>query len=175
VPVEPPAGGFLQPSAEGEGALVGHARLALAGCRSIADLFSGAGAFTFPLSASARVHAVEGDAAAIAALARAARAAGLAERISTERRDLARDPLPPAMLGRFEGVLFDPPRAGAPAQASAIAASRVPVVVGVSCDPATFARDARIVVDAGFRLGTVTPLDQFPWAPHIELIAAFGR
>lgn len=175
VAVEPPPGGFLQPTAEGEASLVGRARAVLAGCRTVADLYSGVGAFSFPLAAGARVHAVEGDAAAIAALGRAARDAGQASRVSTERRDLARDPLPPAALTRFDGVLFDPPRAGARAQAMALAASGVPVVVGVSCDPATFARDARILVDGGYSMGPVAAIDQFPWSPHVEVCAAFRR
>ncbi len=175
VAVELPPGGFLQPSAAGEAALVERALAALAGCRAVADLFSGIGAFTFPLAAGSRIHAVEGDAAAIAALGRAVRTAELAGRISTERRDLARDPLPADALDRFDGALFDPPRAGARAQAAALAASRVPVVVAVSCDAATFARDARILVDGGYRLGPVAAIDQFPWSPHVELLAVLRR
>jgi 23S rRNA (uracil1939-C5)-methyltransferase len=173
--VEPPPGGFLQPSAEGEAALVERARAALAGRRRLADLFSGCGTFTFPLAEAARVHAVDGHVAALAALERAARRAGLADRISTERRDLSRNPVEAAALAPFDAVIFDPPRAGARAQAVELARSKVPLVVGVSCEPATFARDARILLDAGFRLGAVTPVDQFAWSPHVELIAAFSR
>lgn len=175
VAVDLPAGAFLQPSAAGEAALTAMVTAALAPCREVADLYAGCGTFSFPLARTARVHAVEGDGAAIGALAAAAGRAGLGQRVSAATRDLADNPLEPAELARFDGVVFDPPRAGARAQAEMLAASRVGRVVAVSCDPATFARDARLLVDGGYRLESVTPIDQFIWSPHLELVAVFRR
>ncbi|MDH3594772.1 MAG: methyltransferase [Rhodospirillales bacterium] len=176
VAVEPPPGGFLQPSAEGGTALT---RLVLGGlpeaAERVLDLYAGCGAFSFPLAEHARVHAVEGDEAALAALRTAARQAGLEGRVSAEARDLARRPLDASELAGFDCAVFDPPRAGARAQTEAFAASDLPAVVAVSCNPNTFARDARILVDGGFALGEVTPLDQFPWSGHVELVAGFKR
>jgi 23S rRNA (uracil1939-C5)-methyltransferase len=174
VPVEPPAGGFLQATAAGEAALVQQVVAALAGAERIADLFAGCGTFGLALGNRAALHAVEGDAAALAALAAAARRAGLGF-VTTERRDLDARPLLPAELKRFDAVLFDPPRAGARAQVEQLAGSAVPLVVGVSCNPATFARDARILVDGGYRLEQVLPVDQFVWSPHVELVGRFRR
>jgi 23S rRNA (uracil1939-C5)-methyltransferase len=175
VAVELPAGAFLQPSAGGEAALVEAVTAALAGCQSVADLYAGCGTFSFPLAQTARVHAVEGEGEAIGVLAAAARRAGLDQRVSAEARDLAQDPLTAEELARFDGVVFDPPRAGARSQAERLAASQVGHVVAVSCDPATFARDARILVDGGYRLESVSPVDQFIWSPHLELVAVFRR
>lgn len=172
VAVPVPPGAFLQPSAEGEAALVAAVRAALEGCVHVADLFAGAGTFTFPLALAGRVHAVEGDEAAHGALAAAARGVPAA---SAERRDLFRDPLGAAELHRFDGLVFDPPRAGAAAQAAEIAGSKVPVVAGVSCNPGTFARDARLLVDGGYVLESVTPVDQFLWSSHVELVAVFRK
>jgi 23S rRNA (uracil1939-C5)-methyltransferase len=175
VPVDVPPGVFVQPSAEGEAVLVATVTRALADCRRIADLYAGCGTFTFPLARGAHVHAVEGDREAIGALAAAARRAGLGERVTPAQRDLADDPLAADELAPFDGVVFDPPRAGARAQCERLAGSSVPIVVAVSCDPATFARDARILVDGGYRLLEVTPVDQFIWSPHVELTAVFRR
>jgi 23S rRNA (uracil1939-C5)-methyltransferase len=175
VAVELPPGAFLQPTAAGEAALVAAVSHALSGCRRVADLYAGCGTFTFPLARGARVHAVEGDAEAIGALASAARRAVLGQAVTTQQRDLANDPLTEEELQRFDGVVFDPPRAGAKAQAERLARSSVPKVAAVSCDPATFARDARILVDGGYRLLEATPLDQFIWSPHVEVVAAFAR
>jgi 23S rRNA (uracil1939-C5)-methyltransferase len=141
----------------------------------VADLYAGCGTFTFPLARGGRVHAVEGDEQAIAALAGAARRAVLGQAVTTEQRDLASDPLTEEELQRFDGVVFDPPRAGAKAQAERLARSRVPKVVAVSCDPATFARDAHILVNGGYRLLEATPIDQFIWSPHVEIVAVFAR
>lgn len=174
VAVDLPPAAFLQPTAEGEAALVAAVTTWLAGCKAVADLYAGCGTFTFPLARQARVHAVEGDESSIAALAAAARRAGLSQVTSTQR-DLARDPLTADELKRFDGVIFDPPRAGARAQAEQLAQSKVPTVVAVSCDPATFARDARILVDGGYRLLDMIPIDQFIWSPHLELAAVFQR
>ena len=141
----------------------------------IADLYCGSGTFTFPLAARARIHAVEGDGPALAALQTAARQAGLSGTITTESRDLARQPLRAEELARFDAVVFDPPRDGAKAQASEIARSKIPTAIAVSCNPSTFARDARILVDGGFKLVAATPVDQFPWSSHLELVASFRR
>jgi 23S rRNA (uracil1939-C5)-methyltransferase len=173
VPVALPPGAFLQPTAAGEAILTQAVASALAGRSRIADLYAGCGTFTFPLAAAAKIHAVEGDGPALAALAAAAR--GLGGRVKAERRDLARAPLSAAELDRFDGVLFDPPRAGAKEQAGEIARSRLDLVVGVSCHPGSFARDARILIDGGFRLNQVLPVDQFPWSPHLELVGVFRR
>jgi len=177
VAVTPPAGGFLQPTPEGEAALT---RLVLeavpAAADTVADLYSGCGTFSFPLAARGhRVHAVEGDAAALAALERAARGSDLAQRMTAERRDLERDPVTADELEGGDAALFDPPRAGARAQAAELAASDLPLVVAVSCNPGTFARDARTLVEGGFRLEWAVPLDQFPWTGHLELVARFAR
>jgi len=174
VPVEPPAGGFLQATAAGEAALTRAVVAALAGAERVADLYAGCGTFGLALGPRAELHAVEGDAPALAALAAAARRAGLGY-VTTERRDLDARPLLPAELRRFDAVLFDPPRAGAKAQVEQLALSTVPTLVGVSCNPATFARDARILVDAGYRLEGVLPVDQFVWSPHVELVGRFRR
>jgi 23S rRNA (uracil1939-C5)-methyltransferase len=174
--VEPPPGIFLQPTAEGEALL----RDMLLGylpedAREAADLYAGCGAFTFPMSARARVRAVDGDGAALAALQAAARGAGLGERIKAETRDLARAPLGAEELNGFDCLVFDPPRAGAKEQAAEIARSAVPAVIAVSCNPGTFARDARLLIDGGYALVEATPLDQFPWSGHLELAALFRR
>jgi 23S rRNA (uracil1939-C5)-methyltransferase len=176
VPVEPPPGGFLQPTPEGEAALVDLVTDGLPEpVAEIADLYCGSGTFTFPLAARARIHAVEGDGPALAALQTAARQAGLSGTITTESRDLARQPLRAEELARFDAVVFDPPRDGAKAQASEIARSKIPTAIAVSCNPSTFARDARILVDGGFKLVAATPVDQFPWSSHLELVASFRR
>ncbi len=179
VAVTVPPGGFLQATAEGEAALTGLILDALgdpAGRPArIADLFCGAGAFSFPLARHGRVLALDAEAEAIAALGRAARETGLSDRIEARPRDLFRDPLTAGELDGFDAVVFYPPRQGARAQAAELAASKVPVVVGVSCSPASFARDARTLVDGGYRLDRVTPIDQFPWTPHLELAGVFRR
>jgi 23S rRNA (uracil1939-C5)-methyltransferase len=174
VPVALPPGGFLQPSREGEAALVGLVLAALPQKGVIADLFAGSGSFTFPLArAGHAVHAVEGEDSTFSALMAAARAAGLA--ITGEQRDLARRPLLAAELKRFEGLVFDPPRAGAAAQAEQLAKAGPPVLVAVSCNPATLARDAGLLLEGGYQLISATPVDQFPWSSHLEAVAVFRR
>ena len=168
-----PPGAFLQATAEGEAALVAAVTQALQGARRIADLFAGCGTFALPLAAAAEVHAAEGDAAMTAALDAGWRATPGLRRITTEARDLFRRPLEPGELARFDAVVIDPPRAGAEAQVGRIAAARVPVVAMVSCNPATFARDARILAAAGYVPEWVQPVDQFRWSPHVELAARF--
>ena len=173
VSVVPPPGGFVQASAAAEETLAGLVLDGIGKARSVADLFAGIGTFTFRLARRARVTAVEGEEAAVAALDRARRRAPGLKPISAIVRDLDRRPLMPAELKDFDAVVFDPPRAGAKAQAERLAASRVPGVVAVSCNPASFARDARILADGGYRLRWVAPVDQFLFSPHIELVAAF--
>ncbi|MFM8374984.1 MAG: RNA methyltransferase, partial [Phenylobacterium sp.] len=158
-----------------EAAMVGETREAVAGARRIADLFCGLGAFTFPLAEVAPVLAIDGSGPAVQALAAAIASAPGLHGITTEARDLFRRPLLAAEMKRIDTVVFDPPRAGAQAQCTEIALSGAGRVVGISCNPATFARDARRLVDAGFRLDRIRPVDQFLWSPHLELVAIFSR
>ena len=173
--VVPPAGAFLQATAEGEAALLAAVRQALGPQNRIVDLFSGVGTFTLPLAQTMEVHAVEGDAAMTKALDLAARNTPNLHRISTETRDLFRRPLEPDELGGFSGAVIDPPRAGAEAQTDRLARSKVPVIAAVSCNPVTFARDAKALVAAGYRLDWVQVIDQFRWSTHVELVARFSR
>ena len=173
--VVPPPGAFLQATAEGADALVAAVGEATRGAARIADLFAGCGTLALPLAERAAVRAVEGDAAMLAALDAAARRAPGLRPVAVEARDLFRRPLLAGELDGFDAVAIDPPRAGAEAQSLEIARSRVPRVAAVSCDPATFARDARILVDGGFRLDWVQPVDQFRWSGHVEIAAAFSR
>ena len=175
VPVALPPMAFVQASAAGEALLVDAVTAAIARDARVADLYSGAGTFTFPLARGRRVAAFDGDEALIAALDAAARGAGLGARVTGAVRNLARRPLRSDELDGFDAVVMDPPRAGAPAQARELAASGVPLVVMVSCDPATFARDAKILMDGGFTPGPVMPVDQFVWSRHVELVARFSR
>jgi 23S rRNA (uracil1939-C5)-methyltransferase len=148
---------------------------AIAGATKVADLFCGAGTFTFPLAETASVVALDGAADAVAALKRAIATAPGLKAIVPETRDLFRRPLLAEEMRGLDAVVFDPPRAGAEAQAAEIARSKVGRVVGVSCNPQTFARDARILTGAGFSLDSVTPIDQFLWSSHVELVAVFSR
>ena len=175
VDVVPPAGAFLQATADGETAIREVVLEAAAGADARLDLFSGVGTLALPLATNAPVRAVDGDAAAVAALRAGADAAGLGQRLVTETRDLFSRPFEDHELTGIDMVVFDPPRAGAKAQAAALAASRVPVVVAVSCNPATFARDAATLVAGGYHLVRIRPIDQFLWSPHIELAAVFHR
>ena len=144
--------------------------------RALADLFAGCGTLGLPLAAAgARVLAVDAEPAMLAAAAQAARRAGCGARFQDRVRDLERAPLAGAELARLDAVVLDPPRAGARAQAAALAASPVPRVAMVSCSPATFARDARTLVDGGYRLLWVQPIDAFLWSSQIELVGAFAR
>ncbi|QYK41677.1 MAG: class I SAM-dependent RNA methyltransferase [Paracoccaceae bacterium] len=171
--VVPPPGAFLQATAEGESALVAAVRRIVGDAARVADLFAGCGTFALPLAEGAEVHAVEGDAAMVAALDRAWRQTPGLRRVTTEARDLFRRPLEPGELAGFDAVVIDPPRAGAEAQTDRIARARVPVVAMISCNAATFARDARRLVQAGYVPEWVQPVDQFRWSPHVELAAAF--
>lgn len=173
VSVDIPPGGFLQPSREGEAALVALIEDYLPEKGPMLDLYAGSGSFTFPLAKGRAVTAVEGDAAAIGALGAAARRSGLS--VTAVHRDLARQPLLAHELKPFAGLVFDPPRAGAAAQAEQIARGGPPVVVAVSCNPATLARDAALLADGGYKLVKATPVDQFPWSAHLEAVAVFQR
>jgi len=172
--VLPPAA-FLQATAEGEAVLARLVLQSCAGAKSIADLFAGIGPFALRLALHARVFAVDQDEAASAALKRAAATASGLKPVAVERRDLFKNPLVAAELNRFDAVVFDPPRQGAQAQARELAASRVPVIVAVSCNPATLARDLRHLIDGGYRITAVTPVDQFRYSAHVEIVARLER
>jgi 23S rRNA (uracil1939-C5)-methyltransferase len=148
---------------------------AIGKAKRVADLFCGVGTFAFPLARKARVLAVDGDAAAIAAVSAAARRAQGLKPIETKVRDLFQTPLSAKELEGSDAVVFDPPRAGAAAQAERLARCKVPTVIAVSCNPATLARDARTLVDGGYRLRAVTPIDQFRFSAHVEAVAVFER
>jgi len=168
-----PPGAFLQPTREGERLLQRLVSAAAEDAREVADLFCGCGTLALALAGAQAVHAVDNVGPHVEALTAAARR-GQA-RMTTEIRDLFRRPLLPAELARFDSVVLDPPRPGAAAQVKALAQSRVTNVLYVSCNAASFARDARILADGGYRLMRVTPIDQFLWSPHVELFAEFLR
>ncbi len=170
-----PPGAFLQATAEGEEALASLVVAALGSAGRVADLFCGVGTFALRLAERAAVTAVDSEARALAALVRAAAGTAGLRQPRTEARDLFKRPLTAAELAGFDAVVFDPPRAGAAAQAAEIARSAVPRVVAVSCDPGTFARDAATLVAGGYRIEGVVPVDQFRYAAHVELVAVFAR
>lgn len=170
-----PAGGFLQASPPAEAAMVERTVAAVKGAKKVADLFCGAGTFTFPLASVAPVLAADGSAPAIAALKAGIGSATGLKPITAETRDLFRRPLAPYDLRGCEAVVLDPPRAGAREQTAQLPGTKAHTVVYVSCNPATFARDARLLSDAGFRLEQVTPVDQFLWSAHVELVGVFRR
>lgn len=170
-----PPGSFLQATVAGEEALAalvsGHCKRA----RHIADLFCGVGPFALRLAAKSRISAFDSDAGAITALQKAATSTSGLKPVKAEARDLFRRPLMPQELRDYDTVVFDPPRQGAQAQVQQLAASKIPVVVAVSCNVATFVRDARILIDGGYKIEGVTPVDQFRHTPHVELVARFAR
>jgi 23S rRNA (uracil1939-C5)-methyltransferase len=170
-----PPGAFLQATAQGEAVL---SRLVVDSCaraHRIADLFAGVGPFALRLAAQARMFAFDEDGAAIAALNRAAATTAGLKPIEAERRDLFKMPLTTAEISRFDAVILDPPRQGAQAQSREIAASRVPIVVAVSCNPGTFARDMRHLIDGGYRLLSVIPVDQFRYSAHVEIVGRLAK
>lgn len=173
--VTPAPGGFLQATRHGQATLTAAVLEALDGAERVADLFAGCGTFALPLAERAAVHAVEAEGAALAALDAGWRMAAGLRAVTTETRDLFRRPLLAEELRKRDGVVIDPPRQGAATQTTQIAASAVRRVAALSCNPATFARDARTLVDAGFRLRWVQPVDQFRWSPHVELAALLTR
>lgn len=175
VSVELPPGVFLQAVPEAEAIMADLVLQAVGKVKSAADLFSGLGTFTFPLACTARVLAVDSDRRSITALEKAARGSAGLKPITARVRDLMREPLSRLELEEFSAVVLDPPRAGAKAQAEMLAKSRVPTIVMVSCNPATAARDARTLIDGGYKLETVTPIDQFVYSAHLELVAVFRR
>jgi len=168
-----PPGSFLQATVAGEETL---AALVAEHCRRakhIADLFCGVGPFALRLAAKSRIAAFDSDEGAVTALQKAATSTSGLKPVKAQARDLFRRPLMPQELRDYEAIVFDPPRQGAQAQVLQLAASKVPVVIAVSCNVATFARDARILIDGGYRLEGVTPVDQFRHTPHVELVARF--
>lgn len=173
--VAPPPGGFLQATQHGETVLVEAVRKAVGHAARVADLFAGAGAFTLPLAERAEMLAADADEGALAALDAGWRKAEGLKQVRVERRNLLSRPLLAHELAHFDAIVFDPPRAGARAQVQQIAASAVPRLAAISCNPATFARDARLLIDGGYRLDWILPVDQFRWSPHVELAAAFSR
>src|SRR5579883_720321 len=173
--VLPPPGAFLQATEAGEAALAEKVCEALAQAKHIADLFAGIGTFTLRLAKTARVHAIDNDVAALAALTKAAANTIGLKPVTSEVRDLFRRPLVREELARYDAVLFDPPRAGAQAQAQALAASDIPLIVAVSCNPQSFARDAALLAAAGYEIESVTPFDQFRHSPHVESVGILRR
>ena len=173
--LRPASGGFLQASAEAEAFMASLVRQHLKFALEVADLFSGCGTFALRLAEEARVHAAEGSPEAIEALEASARAAPGLKPVTAEVRDLFRNPVPAAALSRFQGVVLNPPRAGAAKQVAEIARSGVRRVAYVSCDPGTLARDLRVLVDAGYRIVLVQPVDQFLWSTHVETVALLER
>lgn len=170
-----PPGAFLQPTAEGERVLWEEVRRRLGSPKRVADLFCGAGPFALRMAEFARGSAFDGDGASIAALTAATRRTSGLKPVEAYARDLFREPLMARELKGFDAVVIDPPRQGAEAQARELAKSAVPLIVAVSCEPATLARDAAILIEGGYRMGAATPVDQFKWAPHVECVVAFVR
>jgi len=170
-----PPGAFLQATREAEAAMAGFVAEAAAGAGRIADLYCGVGTFTFRLAQIAPVHAADFAPEAVAALGAALATASGLKGVTAEARDLVRRPVLAQELKKTDVAVFDPPRAGAAEQAAELARSSVARVIGVSCNPATFARDAATLVDAGFRLERLLPVDQFLWSPHVELVGVFSR
>ncbi len=174
----PPPGAFLQATPEGEAALVSAVRDAVGGARRIVDLFAGAGTFSLPLATGAEVHAVEGEREMMQALEQGWRKAQGLKKVTTETRDLFRNPLLVEDLRNFgqvyDAVVIDPPRAGAEAQVQELAKAKLPTISYVSCNPITFARDAEVLVSAGYRLNWVQVVDQFRWSSHTELAASLS-
>jgi 23S rRNA (uracil1939-C5)-methyltransferase len=168
-----PPGSFLQATVAGEETLAALVSEHCKRARHIADLFCGVGPFALRLATTSRISAFDSDAGAVAALQKAATSTSGLKPVKAEARDLFRRPLMPQELRDYDAVVFDPPRQGAQAQVQQLAASKIPVLVAVSCNVATFARDARILIDGGYRLEGVTPVDQFRHTPHVELVARF--
>jgi len=170
-----PPGSFLQATVAGEQALAALVADHCKRAKHIADLFCGVGPFALRLATKSRISAFDSDAGAVTALQKAATSTSGLKPVKAESRDLFRRPLVPQELRDFDAIVFDPPRQGAQAQAIQLAASKIPVVVAVSCNVATFVRDARILIDGGYQIEGVTPVDQFRHTPHVELVARFAR
>lgn len=175
VAVSPPPGGFAQASRIAEAAMADLVLAHLGKAKRVADLFAGSGTFSLRIARQARVHAVEGDAKALQALDSAARAMQGLKPVTVEKRDLFRRPLMVSELKAFDAVVFDPPRAGAEAQCEDLARSAVPIIAAVSCNPVTLARDLSVLIKGGYRVTSVTPIDQFLWSSHVEAVATLVR
>ena len=173
--VDPPSGSFLQATKQGESDLITEVRNIIGHQNRIIDLFAGCGTFSLPMARNAEVHAVEGEADMLRALDKAWRHATGLKRVTTETRDLFRRPLQPDELRKFDAAIIDPPRAGAEAQIDELSASDINLIAYVSCNPTTFARDARHLVSRGFEIEFAQTVDQFRWSTHIELVAKFSR
>ena len=173
--VELPAGAFLQATRAGEEALADRVLAWTLGRKHVADLFAGIGTFALRLKEKALVRAIESDAQAVAAMKKASDGLAGGKTLIAEARDLYRAPLAPLEMKGLDAILFDPPRAGAEAQSAQIARSKIDLVVAISCDPASFARDARILIDGGYRLAEIETFDQFRFTSHVEIAAKFVR
>jgi 23S rRNA (uracil1939-C5)-methyltransferase len=170
-----PPGAFLQPTREGEAFLQSEVAASLAKAKSAVDLFAGCGTFALALAPRMKVHAVEQEAAQLAALSAAARATSGLKPVTVEKRDLFKSPVSAKELGANDAAVLDPPRAGAAAQVAELAKSGLKRIAYVSCDAQSFARDARVLLGGGYKIGNVRPVDQFLWSEHIELVASFTR
>jgi 23S rRNA (uracil1939-C5)-methyltransferase len=170
-----PPGSFLQATVAGEETLAALVADRCKGAKHIADLFCGVGPFALRLAAKSRISAFDSDAGAVTALQRAATSTSGLKPLIVETRDLFRRPLMPQELRDYDAIVFDPPRQGAQTQVTQLAASKIPTVVAVSCNVATFARDAKILIEGGYKIEGVTPVDQFRHTPHVELVARFTR
>ena len=168
-----PIKGFLQATADGAEALTDAVREVVGEAAVVADLFAGVGTFAMPIAAKARVLAAEGARDPALSLRLAANRSG--RQIAVEHRDLFRRPLSDEELSKFQAVILDPPRAGAKEQAPALARADIERIVYVSCNPATFARDARTLAEGGWRIDWIKPVGQFRWSTHVELVGAFSR
>lgn len=171
--VIPPSGAFLQATLDGQAALQADVRESMRGAKRVVDLFAGCGTFALDLAKDHEVHAVENDAAMMQALDQGWRATRGVKAVTTEARDLFRRPLLPDELSRFDGIVLDPPRAGAEAQIAELAQAQVPVIAYVSCNPVSFARDAAQLSLAGYDLAHIRVVDQFKWSPHVEIVSRF--
>lgn len=173
--VSPPPGGFTQATREAEEAMAALLAGHFAKSKRIIDLFAGSGTFALRLARHAKVHAVEGDEKAVAALDQAARRAQGLKPVTVEKRDLFRRPMMPQELKVYDGIVFDPPRAGAEVQVKEMLRSGVKKIAAVSCNPLTLARDLAILVEGGYRINSVTPIDQFLWSSHVEAVALLEK
>ncbi|WP_297769475.1 class I SAM-dependent RNA methyltransferase [uncultured Roseovarius sp.] len=171
--VVPPPGAFLQATADGQSALLARTETIIKGARRVVDLFAGCGTFALPIAGHAQVHAVEADSLMLEALDASWRKTKGLRAVSVETRDLFRRPLLPDELSRFDAAVIDPPRAGADAQIAEIAGAGVPLLAYVSCNPTSFARDVKVLLESGYAMGPILVVDQFRWSTHVELVAGF--
>ncbi len=175
VPVSPPPGSFTQATKPAEEAMAELVLAHLGKAKRVIDLFAGSGTFSLRIARKAKVHAVEGEDKALKALDLAARNTQGLKPVTVEKRDLFRRPMMTSELKAYDAIVFDPPRAGAEAQTKEMARSGVKKIVAVSCNPVTLVRDLRILVDAGYRITSVTPIDQFLWSSHVEVVATLEK